>query len=210
MVGDIHLDPSAHYDTLAPVGHDTDDALFASAVAAMRRVEPDPPVVVITGDLLAHNFRGDALGTIRRIAGAFDRAFPSAQFVVAVGNNDDPCGDYRIGSDTTYLKDLAAIWEPLVDRRGAAPNFARQFARDGYYTVALPGIRARAIVLNSVLWSWRAERCAPFPPGSGASELRWLSETLAEQKRGERSYIVMHVPPGVIVSQGVVYEPRLG
>ncbi|MDQ2992571.1 MAG: metallophosphoesterase [Candidatus Eremiobacteraeota bacterium] len=213
VVGDIHLDPSARYDTLAPVGHDTDGALFASAIAAMARVEPDPPVLVITGDLLAHSFRGDGLATMRRIADAFDRAFPRAQFVLAVGNNDDPCGDYRVGSDTTYLERLAAIWTPLVNRGGVAPGFAQQFARGGYYTVALPG-HTRAIVLNSVLWSWRAEECSPFPPGSGADEMQWLAKTLAEREPGERLFIAMHIPPGVdaystSLIQGIAVVPFL-
>ncbi len=212
-VGDVHLDPGAHYETLAPVGHDSDGALFASAVAEMRRVEPDPPVVVITGDLLAHNFRGDGLATMRRIAGAFDRAFPHAQFVVAVGNNDDPCGDYRIGSDTAYLKGLAEIWAPLVNRRGAAPDFIQQFARGGYYTAALPE-RARAIVLNSVLWSWRFDGCAPFAPASGITELQWLAGVLAKQTSGQRNVIAMHVPPGIdaystSLIQGVAVVPFL-
>jgi hypothetical protein len=196
VVGDIHLDPSAQRGTLAPYGYDSDRALLASTIAAMRRTEPDPPVVVITGDLLAHHFHGDALATMREIAGDFDRAFPRAQFVLAPGNNDDPCGDYRIGAESPYLRAFAAIWNPLVDRGGAAPEFASQFPRGGYYVATLPGKRARAVVLDSVLWSWRFEECAPLPRAPGDDELAWLASTLSHPAT-ERDIVVMHVPPGI-------------
>jgi hypothetical protein len=196
VVGDIHLDPAAQHSELAPYGYDSDRPLLASTIAAMKRVERDPPVVVITGDLLAHHFRGDALATMREIASDFDSAFPRAQFVLALGNNDDPCGDYRIGADSPYLRAFAAIWQPLVDRGGAAPKFASQFPRGGYYVASLPGIRARAIVLDSVLWSWRFEECAALPRAPGDDELAWLASTLSHASSG-RDLLVMHVPPGV-------------
>lgn len=197
IAGDIHFDPGASHRTLAPAGADTDAALLDSTVAAMRRTDPDAPVVVLTGDFLAHRFeRSDAaaLSAMRRIARAFDRAFPRAQFLVALGNNDDPCGDYRPSSHSPYLAALARIWAPLVDRRGAAPAFSAGFARDGYYAVRLPDGPARAIVLNSVLWSWRYAPCAGAS-GAGDAELTWLARALDASPAP--ALLVMHVPPGV-------------
>ena len=75
VVSDLHLDQSAHRATLGQSGYDSDSALVAATVAAMKVADPNAPVVVIAGDSLAHHFNGDALATMREIAGAFDRAF---------------------------------------------------------------------------------------------------------------------------------------
>ena len=40
----------------SPYGQDTNWWLLQSALDAMRRAEPDPTLVMITGDLLAHGF----------------------------------------------------------------------------------------------------------------------------------------------------------
>src|SRR5579872_818973 len=107
VVSDIHLNP---YDTSpqpAPYHVDSNWALLRSALDRMHAVDPNPAVIVIAGDFLAHQW-GDkvraagfasasdqAEKTMRRIAGAFGAKFPKAQFLVTLGNNDDPCGDYR-------------------------------------------------------------------------------------------------------------------
>lgn len=197
VVSDLHLDLTAHRATLGQQGYDSDPALIAATVAAMKAADPHAPVVVIAGDSLAHHFRGDAVATTRAIASAFGRAFPRARFLVALGNNDDPCGDYRIGTDSPYLQRIAAIWEPLVDRGGGAPGFARAFAHGGYYTVRLPQTRLRALVLDSVLWSWLYRDCTPGSRPSGAGELAWLDAALARETSGTRDLLLMHIPPGV-------------
>jgi hypothetical protein len=197
VVSDLHLDQSAHRASLGQTGYDSDPALVAAAVAAMKAADPNAPVVVIAGDSLAHHFHGDALATMRGIANAFDRAFPRAQFLVTLGNNDDPCGDYAIGTDSSYLKAVAAIWEPLVDRGGASPEFAKSFARGGYYTARLPMPHLRAVVLDSVLWSWLYGDCTHAARSPGADELGWLDATLARGESGSRDVFVMHIPPGL-------------
>jgi len=197
VVSDLHLDRSAHRATLGQAGYDSDPALVTAAVSAMKAADPDAPVVVVAGDSLAHHFHGDALATMREIADALDRAFPRAQFLVALGNNDDPCGDYRIGTDSAYLQGIAAIWAPLVDRAGAAPEFARAFAHGGYYTVRLPRTHLRAVVLDSVLWSWLYGNCTPTSRSPGDDELAWLDATLTRGPPDARDLLVMHIPPGV-------------
>jgi len=212
VVSDLHLDRSAHRATLGQPGSDSDPALIAATVAAMKAADPSAPVVVVGGDSLAHRFHGDALATMREIANALDRAFPRAQFLVTLGNNDDPCGDYRIGTDSAYLRDLAAIWAPLVDRGDAAPGFARAFAHGGYYTARLPQTHLRAVVLDSVLWSWLYRDCMPATRSPGVDELAWLDATLASGPRDARDLLVMHIPPGIDghateLSLGVVAVP---
>jgi len=197
VVSDLHLDRSAHRASLGQPGYDSDPALIAAAIAAMKAADPTAPIVVVGGDSLAHHFRGDALATMREIANALDRAFPRARFLVTLGNNDDPCGDYRIGTDSPYLRDLAAIWAPLVDRGDAAPGFARAFAHGGYYTARLPQTHLRAVVLDSVLWSWLYRDCTSPTRSPGADELAWLDATLANGPRDAHDLLVMHVPPGI-------------
>jgi len=197
VASDLHLDRTAHRATLGQLGYDSDSALVAATVAAMKAADPNAPVVVIAGDSLAHHFQGDALATMREIASAFDRAFPHAQFLIALGNNDDPCGDYRIGTDSAYLRALAAVWAPLVDRGGAAPDFARAFLHGGYYTARLSQTHLRAVVLDSVLWSWLYRDCMPAARSPGDDELAWLDATLANGPRDTRDLVVMHIPPGI-------------
>jgi hypothetical protein len=195
FVSDIHLDPRATRTAPATFGNDTNDALFRSALAAMRRVDPNPPVVVIGGDFLAHDIRPeDATATEVAIARAFDRAFPHAQFVVTLGNEDSDCGDYRLATNSPFLRAFATAWAPLVNRRGAAPGFTRTFPRDGFYVTRLPVHGVRAVVVDDVVWAPRFRPCG----GSNEADARVLAELRgALPPHGERAWVLMHIPPGI-------------
>ncbi|MGC1380385.1 MAG: hypothetical protein WA814_05105, partial [Candidatus Baltobacteraceae bacterium] len=129
---DIHLDAFDRSPAPSRYGRDAGPALFDSALAEMRSAVPNPAVVVIAGDFLVHDLAGHArrrgtlpadrvaIETMRRIAAAFGRAYPKAQFAIALGNNDAACGDYRSSDASPYLAAVARIWAPLVERRGAA------------------------------------------------------------------------------------------
>lgn len=202
VLNDIHLNPYAAA-VHQRYGVDTTPALFDDAVREMQRADPDPPVIVLGGDFLAHHFRvlaaarrrdpyREGIATIGAIAHRLGRAFPHAQFLVALGNNDDPCGDYHSEVGGTYAAAIASAFAPLVDRNGSAPDFARRFADGGYYRVRLPG-GLHAVVLNSVLWSFVFRGSCQHPArGAGAAELRWLDRVLHDGK----NVILMHVPPG--------------
>lgn len=155
-----------------------------------------------------HNFREQAahngaapdeagIRTMRWIAVALERAFPTAQFAIPLGNNDIPCGDYKSDDGSTYLGTLARVWNPLVNRDGAAPGFAASFVRGGYYTLRLPVRGMRLVVLNTVLLSseYRGE-CAGDHNQAASEELAWLRTTLRDTPRGTRNVVMMHVPPG--------------
>lgn len=205
MTSDLHVDPFDRARTPSSYGRDTNWALFDAALAAMRRADPNPAVVVIAGDFLAHWFEQKAVAAVprrsaepaallamRRIATSFASAFPRAHFLVAFGNNDDLCGDYESTPNGRFLKEAERIWAPLVMRGGASPGFAQSFARGAYYTAVLPG-GVRAVVVNSVYWSWRYRNaCGSGDPGS--QEFAWLERTLAG---GKRTVMLMHIPPGI-------------
>jgi sphingomyelin phosphodiesterase acid-like 3 len=180
----------------------------------MQRVDPHPPVVVINGDLLGHHVTGGESTPIAvRIARRLNRAFPQAQFVLAMGNEDSACGDYTLAPDSAFLRDVAAAWEPLVNRRGAAPGFRRTFAHDGFYTARLPLPGLRAIVIDDIYWSpvYHA-RCGSAVNG-GAETLAELRSALA--RTPDRAWVLFHIPPGIdtyttaLVTRRTVIVPYL-
>lgn len=207
--GDVHLDPFGHTAAGQP-GEDTNPALLASAMRAMRAAVPQPAVVLLTGDFLAHHWArlvrrrgggatadGAAIAAMRSMAAAFGRAFPRAQFALALGNNDAPCGDYRTDPGGRFARAAAAAWAPLVDRGGSAPGFATALAGRGYYTVALPAQHLQLIVLDTVPFSLEYRgSCRGGDGGIASTELAWLKATLRAAPPRVRNVVLMHVPPG--------------
>ncbi|MBV9233229.1 MAG: metallophosphoesterase [Candidatus Eremiobacteraeota bacterium] len=207
-VSDIHLDVLDRSRRPSAYGRDTNVALFQSALSHMRRVAPNATAVLISGDFLAHGLGRHAalerktpeevaLRTMRWIANGFARAFPRAQFAIALGNNDVPCGDYRSANGSAYLRSVARTWSPLVDRGGAAPEFEASFARAGHYVAALPVPGLRLVVLDTIPLSYRyAGDCASSSVQPGDQELAWMTTTLDGTPPGSRNVVMMHVPPG--------------
>jgi Calcineurin-like phosphoesterase len=208
-VSDIHLNPFNRSAQISSGGFDSNVALFRSALAEMKRTAPDPSMVLLPGDFLVHHFAQrarrhgaeddpDAAGirTMQQIASAFGRVFPRAEFAVALGNNDAPCGDYRSAGGSRYLARVARIWEPLVNRHDAAPNFTASFARVGYYTQASPVPGLRLVVLNTLLFSELYRGNCGSAKSDASRELKWLRTTLRAAPAGTRNVVIMHIPPG--------------
>jgi len=198
FVSDIHLEPHDTDPLPRWYGSDTNEALLRSALAEMKRVDPSPPVVVIPGDFLGHRrFTRSAIPTMAQVARSFGDAFPHAQFVLALGNEDSNCGDYGAGPGSPFLRQLAAVWEPLVDRRGAAPNFRTTFARDGFYVAKLPIPGLRLVVIDDIFASPRfRERCGSTGVDAANEALDDLDRALPPGAR-EKSWVVLHIPPGI-------------
>ena len=206
VVNDIHLDAFSKQGII--YGSDTTPVLWQSALRAMRADAPNVRVVVLGGDMLTHQFPArahaagknpdtSALATMRTIAGGLDRLYPRAQFLFALGNNDDFCGDYRSEFGGPFQAEIARIWAPLIDRNGAAPNFLTEFSNGGYYTTRLPIAHGEAIVLNSVFWSIvYSGGCASAPRDPGAREFAWLERRLVQLRSDQNAMILLHIPPG--------------
>ncbi len=202
VLNDIHFNP---YNSGPPArrGADTNLALLDESVDEMRRRVPDATVIIVGGDFLAHHFPAWArrahrdpyaagIDTMRTIASKLDTAFPKAQFLFAVGNNDDPCGDYRSEADGAYNAAVARIFEPLVNRHGASPGFVDAYSRGAYYTAALPN-GLRGVVTNSVFWSFFYRgSCQVNVHDPGGKEMQWLGKTLSNG----HNVVIMHMPPG--------------
>jgi sphingomyelin phosphodiesterase acid-like 3 len=194
----VHYDPRAHGSEPSPLSKDTNGALLDSLLAELKRAYPDPEVVFIAGDFLAHNFhKRAATSTMAYLAERFDRTYPHAQFVIALGNNDSDCGDYEMPLGGAFLHAVALAWAPLVDRHGAAPNFVASFSRDGGYAAALPRPGLRAVALNDIYATLRyRDLCGPRENAAAVS-LEQLSKTLAREPKSDKIWLVTHVPPGI-------------
>jgi hypothetical protein len=196
FVTDIHLDPVARDPAPSRFGFDANWPLLTSAINEMKRVAPAPPVVIVDGDFLAHNFDYKrAVPTMKAIAARFNAAFPKAQFVIALGNEDSGCGDYEITAQSPFLRGVAQAWEPLVNRGGAAPTFVSSFSRDGFYIAKLPRPHLRAIVIDDVFWSprYHAGCFGTDADGRILADLR----TALHDSSHDRSWVVAHIPPGI-------------
>ncbi len=214
FAADIHLDPTGRYGH-GVLGSDSNPELLASAIRTMRRVDPDPPVVVLGGDFLAHVIDPKlAVPTIRSIARQFDRAFPNAQFVFVLGNEDSNCGDYAMPAGSPFLREVASAWAPLVNRRNAAPGFTRTFPADGFFVARLPVAGLRAVAIDDVFWSPRYRNACAGALRPGAETERDLDAALRAQP-AEHTWVFAHIPPGIDaystahITHGLVVVPFL-
>jgi hypothetical protein len=197
FVNDVHLDTASR--SARPVIHDkdTNEALLASTITEMRRVAPEPPVIVMAGDFLAHHVKNaTAIPTMVALARRFGRAFPHAQFVMALGNEDSPCGDYAIPPNSAFLRAVATAWAPLVTRNGAAPDFLRTFPHDGFYVAKLPIANVRAVVVDNTYWSTFYHNPCGTSGNPSPDSLAELDRAL-RPAGNERFWLVMHIPPGI-------------
>jgi hypothetical protein len=197
-VSDIHLAPDDRDPKPSPYGSDTDPVLFRSLLGELRRRDPDPPVVIIAGDFLAHNFaRSEAAATMAHIAARFNAVYPHAQFLITLGNNDSPCGDYAAPIDGPFLAATAKAWAPLVNRHGAAPEFIKTFAHDGSYVATLPVPGLRAVVINDISFSLRTNDSCAAGLNPRATSLGDLTRALRAAPAHSRSWLLLHIPPGI-------------
>ena len=208
VASDIHLDPYARGTDPSLVGSDTNRKLLDATIAQMKAAVRNPAVILLPGDFLAHDFAAlvrkhggtvpddQGLATMRVIASAFGRAFPHAQFVITLGNNDAPCGDYRSAFGTAYLAQVARIWEPLVNRNGAAPDFAQTFARDGSYSATSPLPALRIAVVDDVPLSKIYFGNCGGTDVPDQTQLANLARAFAAAPAGTRTVVMMHLPPG--------------
>jgi hypothetical protein len=201
---------------LSPPDQDTNFALLQASLRAMRRAAPRPPVVVLTGDLLGHDFQKSYASlmpessaqdlatftdkTIAFLAQRFDATYPHAQFVLTLGNDDSVCGDYESTPDSPFLAHTARAWAPLVNRHRRAPGFVSSFRRLGSYTAALPIRGVRAVSVDDVFWSAKYDNaCGTAGQDPGLQQANWLIRAMQTVPRGQRAWITTHIPPGIDV-----------
>jgi hypothetical protein len=196
-------------------GRDTSWPLLSSALEASKKTQPNAAFTIVTGDLLAHHFREqfNAAATVHDDAAfrgfvhksieftglQLKRLSPSAPVIIALGNNDDVCGDYFIQPNGPFLHDSAKLMGDLAGV-GDAATFSATWTASGSYSLPHPTLRKqRIIVLHTVFFSPKyRDTCGNGSTDPGESLLAWLAGQLAEaQARREKVWLVYHIPPGV-------------
>ena len=132
--------------------------------------------------------------------GELRAAFPGMPIYAALGNNDSPCGDYRLDTGSDFLVKTGPI---IAD--GLLPSQRQQalkaFAKGGYYSVTMgaPMHDTRLIVINDIFLSPKYTTCAGKPDfAATTAEMPWLQEQLTQARRlGQRVWVMGHIPPGV-------------
>ncbi|MFZ0311708.1 MAG: metallophosphoesterase [Candidatus Korobacteraceae bacterium] len=199
-------------------GEDTNWWLLQSSLDQMRATLPHPAFILVTGDLIAHqfpqtylkttndanreNYRKFVLKTVQFLAEEFRRRFPDTRILLTPGNNDENCGNYSVRADGAFLHDTSDIVRKLAKADDA---FKSSWEALGSYDVphpTLPGIRI--ISLNTIFLSARykaakfSEDCGPTDSTAATDLFTWLESRLgAAQQAHEKVWLMFHIPPGI-------------
>lgn len=197
-------------------GVDTSYTLLESSLWAMRADAADAKFVIVSGDLMAHDFSckfatlfpkaapGDyrvfAEKTMDYVMSELRGAMSGVPVYAALGNNDSDCGDYQLDAKSEFLgasgRTLTA--DVLAAERAEA---LRTFAAGGYLSVSLPAPmqRTKMLVLDDVFMSRRYATCSGKPdPAAAAAQITWLKQQLNEARsKEEKVWVMAHIPPGV-------------
>ena len=197
---------------------DTSYALLSSSLKAEKADAASVRLVMVSGDLLAHNIdcrygvamKGKAEGYAAFAAKAteyvmrrVEAEFTGVPIYFALGNNDSGCGDYRMVEGDGYLTGTSAAL--LAGLRGAgAAELARvkeAYDRGGYYSVLMGGglEKTRLISLDDLFLATKYKTCAGGREDTAAkAQLAWLAAELqAAREKGERVWVMGHMPPGI-------------
>ena len=199
-------------------GVDSDAGLLAQSLHEAAKHGAGASSVLVSGDLLVHSFEcryrvaiksdagfaGFAEKTANYVMGEVERAFPGVPVYFALGNNDSACGDYRLGVGDHFLAATsAAVLRGMAAAAGAEKAQAlKDYEAEGNYSVALPGVqKSRLLVLNDNYLSRLYKTCSGAKDGAGEeATLTWLERNLTfARTKGERVWVMGHIPPGVDV-----------
>jgi sphingomyelin phosphodiesterase acid-like 3 len=197
-------------------GADTSYALYQSSLHAIHAQAAEAKFVILSGDLIAHNFSCKFAAVFPKAAPAVYRAFvektidyvmadlraalPGVPVYAALGNNDSDCGDYQLDPNSKFLKESAQVF--AADLEGAEKAQAlRDFAAGGYYSVSLPAPveKTRLLVLDDLFMSDRYQSCGGKADAApAAAQIAWLKQQLNEARdKKEKIWVMAHIPPGV-------------
>ena len=216
---------SSGKNPLCSIGDETNYGLLDSSLRAMAAALPKPDYILLTGDLLAHDFseryqkatgdqteaglRSFIKKTVTFMADLISGTFRGRTVYFILGNNDSYNGDYRIAPEGEFLKDAAQIIAGEFLSESDRQGFVSTFSVGGYYSLGLAHRGTRVIGLNSNFFSKNysdpGETVVDYDPG--LQELAWLESELARAKAGgEKVILLCHIPPGVDV-YGTLHDP---
>jgi sphingomyelin phosphodiesterase acid-like 3 len=208
---------STHNQVMSRSGEDTNHALLASSLTAFAREAAGADFAIVPGDFLAHEFEAKAatalnvaptsqavgdmtVKTTLFVADLLAVALAGKPAIVALGNNDSSCGDYRIEPGGSYLAATREAVRRLVGATWLEPDFDETYAAGGYYAALHPTVaNGLIIVLNDILWSTKyRDACGTGGHAAAQAMFDWLRERLARQHAaGGRVWMVHHIPWGI-------------
>jgi sphingomyelin phosphodiesterase acid-like 3 len=208
---------AANDQAMSRPGKDTNHALLASSLTAVARAAASADFAIVPGDFLAHGFEEMASGalgvaptsqaagemavkTTIFVADALANALGGKPAIIALGNNDSSCGDYRIEPGGSYLAATQETVRRLVGTERLEPDFDETYVAGGYYAARHPTVaNTLIVVLNDILWSTKyRDACGKDGLAAAQAMLGWLRDRLARQRAaGGRIWLVHHVPWGI-------------
>ncbi len=204
-------------DNLPSNGHSTNYALFHNLLVQIQQLQPEN--ILILGDFLAHRFRSQylqythdhnrahyenfVLKTLQYMTNSILQVIPENSAIYPViGNNDSYGGkdcaypDYCNIPNGEFLKKTTNVWSGFFRNSANKALFMADFPQGGYYEAILPNSHNHIIVLNTVLFSTKAQ--GPNGEQAALAQLQWLQQKLqniADTK--EKTWIIFHIPPGI-------------
>ncbi len=204
-------------------GTDSDIHLFRAALQNAKALATGVRFVTVSGDLLVHQFdcryrtataATQSLNTPQSYAAFAEKTasyvierveaeFAAAPVYVALGNNDSSCGDYEMDARDGFFKGTSAA--VLKGLRGASPEDLNQakaeYETGGYYSLPMAGgmEKTRLIAVEDITMSRSYTTCAHAKDSQQAdAQVAWLNRELDKaQQRGERVWVLGHIPPGI-------------
>ncbi len=197
-------------------GVDTSYTLLLSSLRAMQSRQANAKFMTVSGDLIAHVFQcrystlfpgstqsdyeNFVLKTISFVLAEVRASFPNIPIYAALGNNDTPCGDYRLDEDSGFLDRIGEVVVEGLPPSDWKPE-TKEFSKDGSYSVimAAPMRNTRLIVLDDLFLSREYHTCAGASGvASGDVDLTWLQNKLEHARRsGQRVWVLGHIPTGI-------------
>ena len=205
-------------NTFSQYKSDTNWWLLKSSLAQFPKTIRHPAFLMVTGDLLAHEFpatfqnathdsapqryRAFVLKTVEFLALELQRKFPGTKIFITPGNNDNDCGDYTIEANGDFLNNTARVATELA---GGNSDFTDTWRKLGSFNVPHPTIaNARIISLNSIFLSQKyqalssAQGCQPVSSTAAADLMAWLEHELsAAADAHQKVWLMFHIPPGI-------------
>ena len=197
-------------------GDDPDQTLWQSSLHAIRAQAASARFMVLSGDLLPHNFEcrykflfpaathagflNFAGNTLRYVVSSLRAALPGVPLYVALGNNDSACNGNSLDPNGDFLALAASI---VAEGLPPAPRgpILRDLAAGGHYSIrmAAPMLRTRLLVVDDLFFLSEFSTCARQKDYSEeTAQIAWLNAQLAEaRRRRENVWVLGHIPPGV-------------
>ncbi|KAM3933426.1 acid sphingomyelinase-like phosphodiesterase 3b [Leptodactylus fuscus] len=176
---------------------DSPVSLINSSIYAMKSILPNPDFILWTGDDTPHvpneKLGEDAvLDIVAQLTTLILQVFPNTKVYSAFGNHDfHPKNQLPVQNNSIYYQ-VSKLW-----RRWLKQESIPTFLKGAFYSEQLVNIEnvGRIVVLNTNLYYDSNSITANMEdPGD---QFQWLESQLSDaSQKGEKVYIVGHVPPG--------------